>query len=165
MKVLIFGPSASGKTYVSHALQRCGILAFDSDDLEGLSAWYDKSGRKVATPQTADEAFQNHYSFLWSRRYLANFLNRYADVYLFGGAGNVFNMLDLFDKAYFLKVDPSLQKERLLNASRKRPMMDANEKGLVTWGDWMETEAKNRNLPFIDGSLTPKEILTVIQHQ
>src|SRR5437868_11182506 len=105
MKVLILGPSGSGKTYVSHALQKLGINAFD-DDIEGLSAWYDKHGKKVPEPKSADEAFANQYSFLWSKKFLAKFLSQFSEIYLFGGSGNVFNMLDLFDKVYFLKVDP-----------------------------------------------------------
>ena len=144
MKVLIFGPSGSGKTYVSHALQNLGINAFDGDDIEGLSAWYDSNGKKASQPESADEAIANHYSFLWDKKFLAKFLNRFSDVYVFGGSGNIFNMFDLFDKIYFLKVEPELQKARLHSSSRKNPMMDINENGIVIWGDWFEEQAKNK---------------------
>jgi len=162
MKVLVFGPSGAGKTYVSHALHQLGYNAFDADEVEGLSAWYDPSGRKVAPPKTAEEAFQNHYSFLWSRKFLKGFLQQYEDVFLFGGSGNTANLFDLFDKVFFLKVDPALQKERLLHASRKNPQMDIRLDEVVVWGAWLEEMAAKRNIPFIDASLTPVQILDAI---
>jgi len=164
MKVLVFGPSGSGKTYVSQALQKSGINAYDDSDIRGLSAWYDKQGNKIAAPGTADEALGNHYSFLWSRRFLEKFLNKFTDVYVFGGSGNIFDMLDLFDKVFFLKVEPQIQRERIINSPRPTPLMDISKTGIVTWGDWLEQEAKNRNIPFINASLTPKEIFDIISH-
>src|ERR1700743_3222536 len=76
MTVLIFGPSGSGKTYVAKALQARGVNAFDDDEVEGLSAWY-KDGRKVAAPASAEEAKTGQYSFLWSRKALTKFLDRF----------------------------------------------------------------------------------------
>jgi len=163
MKVLIFGPSGSGKTFVSHALKNAGINAFDDGDIKDLSAWYDRHGNQVAEPRTADEAFENHYSFLWSKRILAKFLSRYTDAYVFGGSGNIFDMFDLFDKICFLKVEPQIQKERILNSSQRNPLMDINENGLVIWGAWLEEEAKKHHVHFIDASLTPKQIFAIIQ--
>jgi len=87
-KILIFGPSGSGKTYLANAFQKMGLNAFDGDQIDGLSAWYDRSGQKVSEPGTVDEALNNQYSFLWSPKFLSNFLNRYTDVYIFGGAGS-----------------------------------------------------------------------------
>jgi hypothetical protein len=165
MKVLVFGPSGSGKTFVSKALKNAGINAFDDADIKELSAWYDKDGNRVAEPATADEAFENHYSFLWSKKNLAKFLCQHTDVYVFGGSGNLFNMLDLFDKVYFLKVERGLQEERILNSTQRNPAMDNNKNGLVIWGDWLEQEAKKYNIPFIDASLTPQQIFSQIgQH-
>ncbi len=163
MKVLVFGPSGSGKTYLSRALQNLGINAFDADDIQGLSGWYNKHEEKVSPPQSADEATANHYSFLWSKKFFANFLSKFSEVYIFGGAGNIFNMLDLFDASYFLKVKPELQRERLLNAFRKNPLMDRNENGLVIWGDWLEQQAEKRGIPFLDASLTSKQIFNIIK--
>jgi adenylate kinase family enzyme len=40
MKVLIFGPSGSGKRYIAHSLQQAGINAYDADEIKSLSAWY-----------------------------------------------------------------------------------------------------------------------------
>jgi hypothetical protein len=164
MKALIFGPSGSGKTYVARALQKMGINAFDDGDITGLSAWLDQDGKEVAEPRTADEAAANRYAFLWSRKILAAFLDRYSDVYVFGGSGNVPRMLDLFDRVYFLHVEPALQKTRLLSPSRPTPAMDKNEEGLVIWGGWFEEFARQQQIPFIDAALTPGEIYQIITH-
>lgn len=164
MKVLVFGPSGAGKTYVSQALKKQGIPAYDDGDIEGLSAWYDQQGKKVAAPKTAHEALENHYSFFWSKRILKHFLNQFSDVYVFGGSGNIFNVTHLFDKTFFLKVEPHVQKERILHSSRETPLLDFDEKGLVIWGDWIEQEAKKRYIPFIDATLTPNQIFDIISN-
>ncbi|MEO8414068.1 MAG: hypothetical protein ABI472_10425 [Ginsengibacter sp.] len=162
MKVLIFGPSASGKTYLSQALQNLGIHAFDGDDIEGLSAWYNKNGKKIVTPENADEAITNHYSFLWSKKFLTNFLSKFSTVYIFGGSGNITHMFDLFDKIYFLKANPEIQRKRLQSVFRKNPMMDRNEKGLMVWGDWLEEVAQKKGITFLDASQTPEQIFEII---
>jgi hypothetical protein len=41
-------------------------------------------------------------------------------------------------------------------------MMDINENGIVIWGDWLEQEAKNQHIPFIDASQTPIQIFDII---
>jgi len=165
MKVLIFGPSGSGKTYISQALRDSGINAWDADDIIGLSGWYDKYGQKVAEPKTAEEAINNHYSFLWSKSFLAGFLSRFSEVYVFGGSGNIWNMFDSFDRVYFLKVDFDTQKKRILNAANRNSMLDFSENDLVIWGEWFEQEAKKRNIPFIDATLSPDEIYKIISKE
>ena len=189
MTVLIFGPSGSGKTYVAKALQARGINAFDGDEIKGLSAWYDKDGRKVPAPASADEAKAGQYAFLWSKKALGKFLKKFsdgssadspdgtsadspddssahsADVYIFGGSGNIFNLLDLFDRVYFLKIEPDLQRQRLRSPSRPTPNMDMDVDGLVVWGGWFEEQAQKHNIPFIDASLTPQQIFELISQK
>ncbi len=162
MKVLVFGPSGSGKTYVSQILKKQGINAYDDGDIPGLSAWYDKQGNKVVAPVTAREALSNRYSFLWSKRVLKKFLDKFSDVYVFGGSGNILDVTGLFDKVFFLHVAPDIQKDRILHSSRATPLMDFDESGIVTWGNWMAEEAKKRNIPFINATLSPGEIFEII---
>jgi len=165
MKVLVFGPSGSGKTYVAGSLQKAGINAFDDSDIPGLSNWYDRNGRKVAEPKTAEDAVINHYSFLWSRKVMALFLARQEDVYIFGGSGNVHRVFDLFDKVYFLKIDPGLQLRRLQSPGRQTPDMDKNEQGVMIWGDWFEQLAIEHHIPFINADQTPDQIFQLIRNK
>jgi len=164
MKVLVFGPSGSGKTYVSKALKLVGMNAFDAEDIDGLSNWY-QNGKKVAAPTTADETLNGRYAFLWSKKVMAAFLARYDTVYVFGGSGNIASVFELFDRIYFLKIDPDLQRERLRSPDRSTPQMDINEGELVVWGDWLEQFAAKQNIPFVDASQTPEQICQIISQE
>ncbi|MES2109296.1 MAG: hypothetical protein V4577_11130 [Bacteroidota bacterium] len=165
MKVLVIGPSGSGKSYLADALQAKGINAFDDEDIDGLSSWYNQRWQKIPPPKTADEAFSNHYSFLWDKKFLADFLDGHDEVYIFGGSGNVMDVFDLFDKVYFLKISLELQKERLRSPLRKTPALDFGEEGQIIWGAWFEDEARKRNVPFVDADQTPEEIFEIISRR
>ena len=162
MKVLVFGPSGSGKTYISHILRENGIAAFDADEISGLSSWYDRSGRKVPAPATSEEAISDQYSFLWSKKYLTAFLSAFSDVYIFGASGNIFKMFDLFDRVYFLKIDAETQRKRLWHAPDRDAHLDFRQDELIIWGQWLEEAAKQKNIPFIDGTLPPLVIYSMI---
>lgn len=162
MKVLVIGPSASGKSYISRKLKAVGINAFDAEEIEGLENWYNRDGKKVPAPATADEALNGGYAFLWSRKTLTKFLARFNDVFVFGGSGNVVRMFDLFDRVYCLQISPELQRERLCNGTRPTPQMDAGNDGLVIWGDWFEKMAREQNIPLINADQTPEAIYQLI---
>lgn len=165
MKVLVFGPSGSGKTYISSKLRNLSVNAVDADKIEGLSFWYDGQGNKVEYPEDADKDFLDNHSFLWDRNFLEDYLEKNPDIYLFGVSGNIFDMLDLFDKVYFLKVNPDLQKERLLHQSRENPMgnTEYQRENAVRWGLELEQKAKTSGIEFIDATLRPEEILELIR--
>jgi len=164
MKVLVFGPSGSGKTYVSSELRKLGVNAIDADAIKELSSWYDGAGNKITYPENADQIFLDNHSFLWDREFLKDYLNKNPNIYLFGASGNIFYMLDLFDKVYFLKIDPEIQKERLTYESRENPMgnTEYQRENAVIWGQELEEKARKLNIPFIKATLSPKEIIEII---
>lgn len=164
MKVLVFGPSGSGKTYVSSELRKLGVNAIDADTIEELSSWYDGAGNKIKYPEDADQIFLDNHSFLWDREFLKDYLNKNPNIYLFGASGNIFHMLDLFDKVYFLKIDPEIQKERLTHESRENPMgnTEYQRENAVIWSQELEEKARKLNISFIKATLTPKEIIEII---
>lgn len=165
MKVLVFGPSGSGKTYIAHELQKLGMNAFDADQIIGLSSWYDRNGQKVPEPKSPDEALNNHYSFLWSRSFLNNFLSLYDDVFIFGGSGNLFHMIDLFDRVFFLKIDVQTQRQRIQNSATRNSKLDFMNDNVIIWGQWLEDEAAKKNIPFVDATLSPQEIYSIISSE
>lgn len=165
MKVLVFGPSGSGKTYISSELRKLGINAVDADSIKGLSSWFDGLGNKVAYKKDADEEFLNNHAFLWDRTFLEKYLDNNSEIYLFGSSGNVTDMIDLFDKVYFLKVNPDLQKERLTHKTRENPMgnTEYQRENAVKWGQELEQKASSLRIEFIDSTLSPQEIYRVIK--
>lgn len=163
MKVLIFGPSGSGKSFVAKAWKQQGINAFDDDEIDGLSNWYDRDGKKVSAPATADEALDNGYAFLWSKKAMARFLAMHPDVFVFGGSGNIANVFDLFDRVYFLKIDSALQLERLKSPLRPTPQLDSNADGVIVWGQWLEELAQAKGIPFIEANQTPAAIYEFVK--
>ena len=160
MKVLVIGPSGSGKTYVSAKLREKGINAPDADLIDPLHGWFDSNGKKVSYPKDADEDFLDNHEFLWSRDYLKKYLDKQNDIYLFGMSGNVFDMLDLFDRVYFLKTNPDLLRERLRDESRENPMgkTDYQLENAIKWGEEIEEKAKQLGIPMIDAQQSPEEI-------
>lgn len=163
--VLIIGPSGSGKTYVSARLRLKGINAPDGDLIEGLSDWFDDQGNKVECPADADKEFLDTHEFIWDKGFLKDYLKNPNEVlYLFGMSGNIFDMIDLFDKVYFLKASSELLVERLRHESRENPMgrTDYQLQNAINWGKEIEEKAFALGITMIDASLSPKEIFKII---
>lgn len=165
MKILIFGPSGSGKTYVSAKLREMGVNAADADLIEGLSSWYNGQRNKVKYPEDADQEFLDNHEFLWDKDFLRDYLDKNPDIYLFGLSGNIFNMLDLFDKVYFLKVDHELLKDRLLHESRENPMgkTEYQRQAVINYAKMLEEKSKDLEIEFIDATLAPEKIYDLIR--
>lgn len=164
MKILILGPSGAGKTYLAKEFKKMGLNAHDSDQIEGLRGWYDWENKKVPFPIDADKEFFDNHQFLWNREFLENFLANNPDIYLFGNSGNIPEVINLFDKVYFLKVPEDIILERLDHQSRKNPIgkTDYQKKVVLEWTRENEKEVVELGAKLIDGTLTPKEILSLI---
>ena len=163
--VLITGPSGSGKTYLSHVLKHQGVNTYDADKVGGLTGWFDKAGGPVEFPLGAGKDFLDNHAFLWSREVLVDFLRKHPVVYLFGISRNVFEMIDLFHRVYFLKVPQAVLTERLQAADRDNPMGGTAyqiEYSLV-WARRNEEKAHTLGVPMIDGTLPAERILSQIR--
>lgn len=164
-KILIIGPSGSGKTYVSAYLRKQEINAPDADLIEGLANWFDGVGNIVKYPVDAGPEFFDNHQFRWDREFLKNYLEKTtSDTYLFGLAGNIFEMTDLFDKTYFLKAPPELLAERLRHESRENPMgqTDYQVQNALEYAKEKEEQAVAMRIPMIDATQTPEEIFAEI---
>lgn len=162
--ILIIGPSGSGKTFISKTLRADGINAPDGDLIEGLSDWFDGNGNPVPYPVDADKEFLDSHEFLWDRNFLKNYLQNQDDIYLFGMSGNVFDMLDLFDKVYFLKASPELLAERLRHESRENPMgrTDYQLQNALNWAKEIEEKANQLGIQILNAEQSPEEIFREI---
>lgn len=70
MKVLIFGPSGAGKTYLSKELKKLGLNSVDADLIGPLSSWFDGNDNKVDYQERADKEWLDDHSFRWDKDYL-----------------------------------------------------------------------------------------------
>ncbi|MBF8249559.1 MAG: hypothetical protein HW400_160 [Candidatus Levybacteria bacterium] len=165
-KILVLGPSGAGKTHLSTVLKEYGLNAVDVDSIKGLHGWYDVKGNEVVFPRDAEKEFFDNHSFLWNREALVNYLKKNPDVYLFGMSGNAFDMLDLFDKVYYLDVPENLIRERLQHSSRINPTGKTpyQREVAVEWAKLIKERANDLGLTFIDAALTPEELYKLIKN-
>lgn len=161
MKILILGSSGSGKTYLSNKFIELGEKAVDADEIDGLHGWYDWQKRRAKFPKDASKEFLDNHEFLWDRNLLQEYLRKNPDIYFFGMSGNVFKMLDLFDKVYYLSVPDSVILERLDYSTRANPMgkTDFQKKAVLDWEKELRKRVEKFNIPKIDGTLSAGEIL------
>jgi dephospho-CoA kinase len=159
MKVLIVGPSGAGKTYLSNELKKLGLNSVDADIIGPLSSWF-YGDEKVKYQENADKEWLDNHSFLWDKDYLKHYLNENPDIHLLGASGNVFEMLDLFDKVYYLNVPDEVQDERLQHETRENPMgnTEYQRKNAIEWGHELRDKAKDLGIEFIDATSSPEEI-------
>lgn len=165
MKVLIMGSSGSGKTFLSKEFSRLNVNSVDADEIEGLHGWYNWKNEKVRFPRDADKDFLDNHEFLWDRAVLKDFLDKNPDIYFFGMSGNVFEMLDLFDKVYYLNIPADTILARLDHPSRTNPMgkTDYQKQAILEWEKQIRKLAEEHNIQAVDGTLTTKEILKIVR--
>ncbi len=165
-KILIIGPSGSGKTYISVELRRRGINVIDADSISGLSGWFDKNGNKVEYPEDADKEFLDNHEFLWDKEFLKKFLDKQKEIYLFGLSGNIFSVIDLFDKVYFLKIKSEVLAKNLRHTSRRNPMgrTDYQLENALRYAKKIENRANELGIQFIDVTdKSPEQIFREIK--
>lgn len=166
MKILIIGPSGFGKTHISAELRKRRINAVDADLIPGLSGWFDKNGNEVQYPEDAGEEFLNNHEFLWNKKFLKEYLDRQKEIYLFGLSGNVFSVIDLFDKVYFLKVESWILGRNLRHETRENPMgrTDYQLKNVLRYAEEIEQKARELGIEIIDATnKSPKQIFEEVK--
>ncbi len=164
-KILIIGPSGSGKTYISAELRKRGLNVIDADLIAGLSDWFDRDGNKVDYPKDADKQFLDNHEFLWDKEFLKEFCSKHKEIYLFGLAGNIFSVIELFNKVYFLKVDSQILAKNMRYASRENPMgrTDYQLENALRYAKEIENKANELGIEFIDATnKSPEQIFSKI---
>lgn len=159
--ILITGPSGSGKTYIATALAQLDVCAVDADKVVGLSGWFDANGMRMRYPLDASEAFLRTHRFLWERSRLKVFLDKHSRVILLGSSRNVFEMLDLFDRVFFLKAGRDLLTERLRSNLRTNPMGRTEHQLEYCLANALADEAiaGKFRIPMLDATASPEQLL------
>ena len=160
-KILISGMPYSGKSYVSAFLKKKGEHVVDADNIRGLGQWFDKNGNKVNFPRDANSEWLKAHKFLWNKNFLRAWLDEQkSTIYLFGLATNVFDVIELFDRAYYLNMSPELLKERFSNNKRTNPMGNTKEQqeAILRALSSFAQKAKEKGLIFVQADQSPEDI-------
>jgi shikimate kinase len=119
-RILVVGMAGTGKTFISKFLSNLGLKAFDADEVDGLSGWFDKTGNKVL-PKDLSISELKGLEWNWNQEILEDLLKRSQPegVLLFGVSSNWYKFLNLFDKVFFLDLDGAEIRKRLQSGDRK----------------------------------------------
>ena len=119
-RILVIGPSRSGKTFLTRILREHGLPVVDADKETGLIAWRsDADGKKVTTFPSEPSAdwFKVHH-FLMDMDALAVYLTDHTDVIFLAHCWNIMDCVGLFDEVYFMYVPPAELARRMKNQRR-----------------------------------------------
>jgi len=163
--ILITGMPYSGKSYISDFLTSKGKNVIDVDKIKGLGKWFDKNGNIVDFPKYATMEWLNEHDFLWDKNFLRLWLEKQkSTIYLFGLAANIFKVVDLFDKAYYLDVSSEILKKRFAENERDNPMGKTQEQQTAILNDLDDfaQKAEKNGLFFVQANQRPEEIFKIV---
>ena len=168
MRILILGPSASGKTTLAHYFQKKGKNSVDAD-LAGIGIWKTKSGKVVKAPKGLGKkinqwAEQNNVLWVWDEIKLKKLLSKNKELYLFGGANNTYDFLEYFDRVYYLNASNALILKRLRKrlqdpkAYHQYGKTKTQQEEILKGIGVGRKKAKNAGLIFLPASSTPEKL-------
>lgn len=153
-RILIIGPGRSGKSHLTDAWRRNGVNVIDAEKVDGLIGWFnDESGERVTKldyyrPQSWFT--KNH--FLMDRAAMSSYLEQHPNIIVFAHCWNIFDCLDLFDKAYFMYLDLEEldRRMRVKRADHPEPETKQQREFMRERHISRLAEAKARGLPILD---------------
>jgi adenylate kinase family enzyme len=163
MNILITGVAGSGKSTIARLLQARGYTAYDTDTLDGLSAWIERSTGKPDpdfNPKGAEDWIEK-YDWLWNESFLRKLLADSKDMYFCGSSANQEQFYSLFDKIFLLEVNDQLLVRRLTKADREHDF--GNRPGeldtILGWYKGFQSRTKAANAHVIDANRPVDEIV------
>ena len=162
--VLIVGPPASGKSYLCRYFNKNGKTAYDTDKVRGLHRYTDKHGNPKAPTKAEWQLKRAELRWVLDRPELKELLGKYNELYVFGLADNLAELLGLFDKTYYLNANKNLLRRRLLSKTRDNHFgkSKAQRDWILSEIDASTKEAKQAGFKLIDASLSPKRLFSII---
>lgn len=166
--VYITGNSGAGKSAVRKELQLRGYEAHDTDEND-ISAWQNKrTGNIVERPLNEEDrtnAWYAEHDWNMSRSKI-NDLAKLADdkpVFLCGSTSNADDMLEFFDKVYYLSVDRDTLKKRLTSRTSNDFGKAPDElKNILGWHMSLEERYKNYGAQLVDATQPIKSVVDEI---
>ena len=171
MHILILGVPGTGKSYLTGKMNKKGINAVDASCFTKL---VDSKGRKATYDPNAGMAqWSTHYQVV-DKRSLNKLLERKKTAYFFcfyaygqpGKRNGIFDVLDLFDKIYYLNAPKKVIADRVKNRSKNRPTrFGKNPEELKMVFDMkkkLDKRAKALGFQFVDTTLPAEKIIKII---
>lgn len=166
MTTLILGAPGSGKTYFVEKIKPIYSEIFDADyDIPGLSGWTDADGNGAVFPTEPTIAWLDTHFFQWNSDVLKKFLEAHPNAIVCGIAANAFELAHLFDRAYYLLIDPETLKTRMLSGERKnkrgKSLAEIEQISRAITEEHIP-QARAHGVSIIDGLLSPTTIFNSI---
>lgn len=165
-RILVTGPSASGKSTLAHYLRERGVDAVDGDEVRGLGRPVDPGGRPLRRVSKERWRRIDDWRFFWHEPTLRRFLTHRPDVVLLGAADNLFDLdlAPLFDRRIYLRATWRVIRARLNSPTRDN---DWGRDAQPAQREWVRRAVRNwpararaRGFEFVDATLSPSRILT-----
>jgi broad-specificity NMP kinase len=163
--ILITGITGSGKSAVCDELKKRGYKAYDIEVMEGLFNLVDnKTGKIVNDYDNKNLEWVKRHDWVCNRKKLQELVRKNVKgAFYCGTAGNLDELLSLFDKIFLLKVSPSILRKRL--STRK-----SNDYGrtpevqdwIIEWKDWWENHMIENGAIVIGADRDLQEVTTDI---
>jgi broad-specificity NMP kinase len=114
MKCLVTGQSGSGKSSVAAELVRRGFVAYDTDEMPGVTGFDSvESGEEVAWEEIGHPVDFRRVAWNWRLDKLQELLGSADDVFICAITSNTVELAHLFDRVYVLVPDRETLARRL----------------------------------------------------
>lgn len=164
LRILLLGPPFSGKTYISKTLRAAGVNAYDSDNISGLSGWFDAAGKIVGGPQPWKQGAR----WLWNQERLAGFLaEQTEDLYLFGNSQNALEMVEMFDHVFYLQIPAGELERRFKDNERAHSFGQKEDEREITRNTHRNVPAVavDHQLELINAAQPPLSLLAEVRRR
>lgn len=156
--VYITGNSGAGKSAVRKELQKRGYEAHDTDEND-ISSWQNKqTGNIVERPSKEVDRTNDWYSqhdWNMARSKIDNLARIARDrlIFLCGSTSNADEMLDLFDRVYYLSIDENTLKDRLRSRTDNDFGKAPDElNNILSWHKSLEERFKDHGAYLLDAA-------------